>query len=140
MYHCFQRYAPVRSKIFRRPNGVMVATQAGQATTYALLNLSQRGVMFAQNQDVIYGGQLVGENSRDNDLGVNVVKGKAFSNVREANKEATVTLKAPRLFTLEGALEYIEDDELVEITPKAIRLRKRILDENKRKQLSRNRE
>ena len=140
MYHCFQRYAPVRSKIFRRPNGVMVATQAGQATTYALLNLSQRGVMFAQNQDVIYGGQLVGENSRDNDLGVNVVKGKAFSNVREANKEATVTLKAPKLFTLEGALEYIEDDELVEITPKAIRLRKRILDENKRKQLSRNRE
>jgi GTP-binding protein len=140
MYHCFQRYAPVRSKIFRRPNGVMVATQAGQATTYALLNLSQRGVMFAQNQDVIYGGQLVGENSRDNDLGVNVVKGKAFSNVREANKEATVMLKAPRLFTLEGALEYIEDDELVEITPKAIRLRKRILDENKRKQLSRNRE
>jgi GTP-binding protein len=137
MYHTFQSYAPTKSSAYRRPNGVMVATQAGQATTYSMLNLTQRGIMFVEPQDVIYAGQVVGENSRDNDLGVNVVKGKAFSNVREATKEATVVLKAPKLHSLETALEYIEDDELVEITPDAIRMRKKILDENKRKQASR---
>ena len=140
MYHTFLRYAPTRSTVYRRPNGVMIATQAGQATTYAMLNLSQRGVMFVEPQDVIYAGQVVAENSRDNDLGVNIVKGKAFSNVRESTKEATVVLKAPRLHTLESALEYIEEDELVEITPDAIRMRKRILDENRRKQLARRRQ
>ena len=139
MYHCFQKYAPARSTVYRRANGVMVATAHGQATTYSMLNLSQRGILFVEPQDVIYGGQIVGENARDNDLGVNIVKGKAFSNVREANKEATVVLKASREITLEGGLEYIQDDELVEITPDDIRLRKRILDEGKRKQLDRNR-
>ncbi|HJO15696.1 MAG TPA: translational GTPase TypA [Phycisphaerales bacterium] len=139
MYHCFQKYAPARSTVYRRANGVMVATAHGQATTYSMLNLSQRGILFVEPQDVIYAGQIVGENARDNDLGVNIVKGKAFSNVREANKEATVVLKASREITLEGGLEYIQDDELVEITPDNIRLRKRILDEGKRKQLDRNR-
>ena len=80
----------------------------------------------------MYAGQIVGENARDADLGVNIVKGKAFSNVREANKEATQVLKASRETTLESGLEYIQDAELVEITPDAIRLRKRILDESKR--------
>jgi len=139
MYHCFQKYAPVRTTVYRRQNGVMVATADGQATTYSMLNLSQRGVLFSEPQDVIYAGQIVGENARDNDLGVNIVKGKAFSNVRESTKEATVVLKASREITLESALEYIQDDELVEITPDAIRLRKRILDEGKRKQIERNR-
>ena len=137
MYHCFQKYAPVRTTAYRRSNGVLVATAAGKATTYAMLNLSQRGVLFVEPGDVIYGGQVVGENARDNDLGVNIVKGKAFSNVRESTKEATVVLKASRSLTLETALEYIEDDELVEITPDAIRLRKKVLDEGKRKQLTR---
>ena len=140
MYHTFLRYAPFKNSAYRRPNGVMVATQAGQATTYSMLNLTQRGIMFVEPQDPIYAGQVVGENSRDNDLGVNVVKGKAFSNVRESTKEATVVLKAPKLHSLETALEFIEDDELVEITPDAIRLRKKILDENKRKQMSRRKE
>ena len=140
MYHSFLRYAPAKSSVYRRTNGVLVATQAGQATTYSMLNLTQRGTMFVEPQDVIYAGQVVGENSRDNDLGVNVVKGKAFSNVRESTKEATVVLKAPKLHTLESALEYIEDDELVEITPDAIRMRKKVLDENKRKQMSRRKE
>lgn len=139
MYHCFQRYAPVRTTSYRRQNGVMVATADGQATTYSMLNLSQRGVLFVEPQDTIYAGQIVGENARDNDLGVNIVKGKAFSNVRESTKEATVVLKASREVTLESALEYIQDDELVEITPDAIRLRKRILDEGRRKQIERNR-
>ena len=137
MYHCFQRYAPIRATMYRRQNGVMVATADGQATTYSMLNLSQRGILFVEPQDVIYAGQIVGENARDSDLGVNIVKGKAFSNVREANKEATVVLKASRDITLEPALEYIQDDELVEITPDHIRLRKRILDEGKRKQIAR---
>jgi len=137
MYHCFQRYAPIRATMYRRQNGVMVATADGQATTYSMLSLSQRGILFVEPQDVIYAGQIVGENARDSDLGVNIVKGKAFSNVREANKEATVVLKASRDITLEPALEYIQDDELVEITPDDIRLRKRILDEGKRKQIAR---
>ncbi len=137
MYHSFVRYAPTRSTTYRRSNGVMVATADGQAATYSMINLSQRGILFVEPQEVIYTGQIVGENARDNDLGVNIVKGKAFSNVRESNKEATVVLKSSREITLESALEYIQDDELVEITPDAIRLRKKILDETRRKQLAR---
>ena len=137
MYHSFDRYAPVRSTRFRRNNGVLVATADGSATTYSMLNLSQRGVLFVEPQDVIYAGQIVGENARDNDLGVNIVKGKAFSNVRESTKEATVVLKASRDITLESALEYIQDDELVEVTPDAIRLRKRVLSESQRKKEAR---
>ncbi len=137
MYHCFQKYAPMRTTMYRRPNGVLIATAPGSATTYSMLNISQRGVLFVEPQDVIYGGQIVGENSRDNDLEVNIVKGKAFSNVREANKEATTVLKASREITLESALEYIQDDEFVEITPDSIRLRKKELSETKRKQIAR---
>jgi GTP-binding protein len=137
MYHSFLRYAPVRSRTLRRSTGVFVQLETGQATTYSLLNLSQRGVMFIQPGEPVYAGQVVGENSRDNDLGVNVVKAKAFSNVRESTKEATVTLKAPRLLSLEAALEYIEQDELVEVTPNAIRLRKRLLSEIDRKRAER---
>ena len=117
----------------------MVATETGPATTYALVNLSERGVMFVKPQEPVYAGQIVGENSRGNDMGVNAVKGKAFSNVRESTKESTVVLDAPRTFSLEAALEYIESDELVEITPNSVRLRKRILDEGARKRADRNR-
>jgi GTP-binding protein len=139
MYHCFARYAPIRSMVYRRNNGVMVATAPGTATTYSMLNLTQRGVLFVEPQEVIYGGQIVGENAREGDLGVNIVKGKAFTNVRESNKEATVVLKASRDINLEAALEYIQDDELVEITPDDIRLRKRLLSENARKKVARDR-
>jgi GTP-binding protein len=137
MYHCFQKYAPIRTTMYQRANGVLIATAPGSATTYAMLNISQRGILFVDPQDVIYAGQIVGENSRDNDLDVNISKGKAFSNVRESNKEATVVLKASRDITLESALEYIQNDELVEITPDDIRLRKKELSESKRKQLGR---
>ncbi len=137
MYHCFQKYAPVRATTYRRSNGVLIATASGQATTYSMLNISQRGILFVEPQDIIYGGQIVGENSRDNDLEVNIVKGKAFSNVRESNKEATTVLKASREITLESALEYIQDDEFVEITPGGIRLRKKELSETTRKQIAR---
>ena len=137
MYHSFQRYAPIRNIDQHRANGVMVAIETGVATTHALLNLSERGVMFVKPQDPVYAGQIVGENSRENDLGVNVAKGKPFSNVRESTKEATVVLKASRAISLEAALEYIESDELVEITPKSIRLRKKLLSESQRKRADR---
>ncbi|MBL1218157.1 MAG: translational GTPase TypA [Planctomycetes bacterium] len=139
MYHAFQRYAPVRTKQISRQSGVMIATEQGQTKAYALQNLADRGVMFVKAQDPVYPGQIVGEHNRANDLPVNVVKGKAFSNVRESTKEATVTLKAPRLFTLEAALEYIESDEFVEITPHSIRLRKEYLSEAQRKKIQRSR-
>ena len=137
MYHSFQRYAPLRAGEHGRSNGVMIASESGQATMYSLLNLSERGIMFVQPQEPVYAGQIVGENSRDNDLTVNVVKGKAHSNVRESNKEATTVLKSPRLYSLEAALEYIEAEELVEIAPQSIRLRKRLLSENDRKRAGR---
>ncbi|MHC5029059.1 MAG: translational GTPase TypA [Planctomycetota bacterium] len=139
MDHAFARWAPTRMVDRERTNGVMIATETGVATSYALLGLSERGIMFVTPQDPVYAGQVVGENSRDSDMNVNPVKAKAFSNVRESTKEATVTLKAPRLLGLEPALEYIESDELVEITPQSIRVRKRLLDENARKRESRNR-
>ena len=109
----------------------------GYVVAYALLSLSERGVMFVKPQDRVYAGQIVGEHSRGNDLSVNAVKSKAFSNVRESTKEATVVLDAPRTLSLEAALEYIEADELVEITPQSIRLRKKLLDEGERQRADR---
>jgi len=137
IYHCFQKYAPIRTTMYRRANGVLIATAPGNATTHSMLSISQRGMLFVNPQELIYTGQIVGENSRDNDLDVNITKNKAFSNVRESNKEATVVLKASREITLEVALEYIQDDELVEITPDDIRLRKKELSETNRKQVAR---
>jgi GTP-binding protein len=133
MYHSFLRWAPLRTSDRERISGVMVAIETGRVTTYALQNLADRGIMFVRPGDDVYAGQVVGEHNRENDLGVNITKAKAFSNVRESNKEATVTLKAPRLLSLEAALEYVEADELVEITPAAVRLRKRVLDPTARK-------
>lgn len=137
MYHSFCDYRPVRFAPRKRINGVMVAVEAGTATTFSLLNLSDRGVMFVSNADIIYEGMVVGEHNRDKDLHVNVVKAKPMSNVRESNKEATVVLKAPRPLTLESALEYLESDEYVEITPMAIRIRKKILKEADRRRINR---
>ncbi len=137
MFHAYHEHAPTRTTAYRRPNGVMIATMPGQATTYSMLNLSQRGVLMVEPGEVIYAGQVVGENARDNDLDVNIVKSKAFSNMREATKEATVVLKASKKLSLESALEFIQDDELVEITPDAIRIRKKILQEAKRRQVAR---
>jgi GTP-binding protein len=139
MYHSFLRYAPARPSDWGRVNGVMVAIEPGMARTYSLLNLSERGTMFVRPQEPVYAGQIVGEHVRENDLGVNVVKAKAFSNVRESTKEATVTLKPARILDLEAALEYIENDELVEITPCAVRLRKRLLSEAERRRMERQR-
>jgi len=136
MHHSFIGYRPASGSVKKRQNGVMIGNEVGTATTYALLQLCERGVMFVQPSDPVYEGMIVGENARDNDLVVNAVRLKPFSNVRD-NKEATVVLKSPRLMSLEMALEYIEEDELVEITPTAVRMRKRILKEAERRRSER---
>ena len=116
----------------------MVSLETCRATTYSLLSLSELAVMFVEPGDEIFEGMIVGENSRENDLDVNPTKAKAFSNMREANKDSTVVLKAARRMSLEMALEYIASDEAVEITPTSIRMRKIILSEAERRRKSRN--
>ncbi|MBT3200489.1 MAG: translational GTPase TypA [Phycisphaerales bacterium] len=138
MHHRFESYGPDRGDIGGRINGVMIATDTGAVTGYALEQLAGRGIMFVQPGDDVYQGQIVGEHCKDSDLPINVIKRKNLNNIRSANKEATVTLKAPRLLTLEAALEYIEMDEMVEVTPNHIRVRKIHLKESDRKRAVRN--
>jgi len=137
MHHRFDRYEPVSGDRIRRPCGVLIATEGGQVTAYAVENLADRGILFVAPGDRVYTGQIIGEHNRDNDIPVNIVREKHLTNVRSSTKEATVTLKAPRRLTLEAALEYVEEDELVEITPTSVRLRKRLLDEGERKRAER---
>jgi GTP-binding protein len=133
MHHRYECYGPHRGPIGGRLNGVMIATETGPVTSYALDQLSDRGIMFVKPGDEVYMGQVVGEHCKPNDLGVNVIRTKKLTNIRSATKDATVVLKTPRRLTLEGALEYIEDDERVEITPKNIRIRKIHLIESDRR-------
>ncbi|MEN6506232.1 MAG: translational GTPase TypA [Planctomycetaceae bacterium] len=137
MHHRFWRYEPVRGDIPGRANGVMIATDSGPVTGYALEGLADRGVMFVTPGDEVYEGQIVGEHCKDTDIPVNAVRAKKLTNMRVSNKEQTVTLKAARSMSLESALEYIESDELVELTPKTIRIRKRYLKETDRKRHAR---
>lgn len=137
MHHTFEHFAPVSTERIRRTNGVMVSTESGQVTTYACEQLHDRGVLFVRPGDQVYTGQIVGEHNRDNDILANICRLKHLTNVRSANKEATVTLKAARSMSLEQAIEYIEDDEWVELTPKSIRLRKGLLDEGARRRAER---
>lgn len=137
MHHSFLKFAPAHGETIHRAQGVMIATDGGDVTTYSCEGLSDRGVLFVVPQDKVYAGQIIGEHNRDNDIPVNITRAKQLTNFRVSSKEATVVLKAARKLSLEAALEYIEDDELVEITPKNIRLRKRILDEGARKRAER---
>ena len=137
MHHRYESYQPHRGDLNGRQNGVMIAMEAGQVTAYAIDQLSDRGSMFIVPGDQVYEGQIVGEHCKEDDICVNVVRTKKLTNMRAAAKDQTVTLKAARQMSLEIALEYIEDDELVELTPGAIRLRKRHLTENARKRQSR---
>ena len=139
MHHTFEKYDAYRGDMPGRPVGVMIATETGGVTAYALEALANRGTMFVSPGEKVYAGQIIGEHCKDNDIDVNVAKLKKLSNMRQSIKEATVSLKAPRDMSLEIALEYIEDDELVELTPQSIRLRKRYLSENERKRFSRGR-
>ena len=137
MHHTFERFAPVSGPPPQRQQGVLISIETGAVTTYACELMAERGVLFVSPGDKVYAGQVVGEHNRDNDLVVNVTRLKHLDNMRAASKDKTVVLKTPRKLTLEAALEYIEDDELVEITPKSVRLRKRILDESARKRAER---
>jgi GTP-binding protein len=139
MHHRFESYGPFRGEIPHRTNGAMIATESGSVTAYALDQLAGRGIMFVKPGDPVYEGQVVGEHCKDSDIPVNIIRAKKLTNMRMSTKEATVTLKAPKQFTLESALEYIEADELVELTPESIRLRKRLLKENDRKRADRQR-
>ena len=137
IHHSFLKYAPMQGETPHRLQGVLIATDPGDVTAYAVEGLADRGVLFVVPGDKVYTGQIVGEHNRDNDLPVNIIRAKQLTNFRVASKEQTVVLKAARKLSLEAALEYIEDDELVEITPKSIRLRKRLLNEADRRKAER---
>ncbi|MCF1184305.1 translational GTPase TypA [Marichromatium gracile] len=137
-YHVFERYRPATTGgIAERRNGALISNATGKALGYALFNLQERGRMLVSPGDEIYEGQVVGIHSRDNDLTVNPLKAKQLTNIRAAGSDENILLTPPVKFTLEQALEFIEDDELVEITPDAIRVRKRHLTEQDRKRASR---
>ena len=133
MSHVFDDYAPVKPDMPSRHNGVLVSQEQGEAVAYALWNLEDRGRMFVSPNDKVYEGMIIGIHSRDNDLVVNPLKGKKLTNVRASGTDEAVRLTTPIKLTLEGAVEFIDDDELVEITPQSIRLRKRYLSELERR-------
>jgi GTP-binding protein len=137
VHHNFYDYQPVRGSIPSRLNGVMVSMETGRTTAYALDNLQERGILFVGAGEQVYEGQIVAEHCRDNDLPVNACREKKLTNMRASGSDKSIILKPPRQLTLELALEYIEEDELVEVTPKAIRLRKMYLKENDRKRYAR---
>ncbi|MDP1557791.1 MAG: translational GTPase TypA [Nitrosomonas sp.] len=137
MSHVFDEFAPMRPEIAARKNGVLISAEKGDAVAYALWKLQERGRMFASPGDRLYEGMVIGIHSRDNDLVVNPIKGKQLTNIRSSGTDEAVTLTPPIQMTLESAIEFISDDELVEITPKTIRIRKRYLLEHERKRASR---
>ncbi|MBX3699578.1 MAG: translational GTPase TypA [Dokdonella sp.] len=138
LFHVFDHYGPkAEGAIAKRPNGVMISNGQGQAPAYALVGLQERGRLLVGEGDDIYEGQLVGIHAKDNDLTVNALRAKQLTNIRAAGKDDNVQLTPPIRMSLEQALEFIEEDELVEVTPKSIRLRKKHLTENDRKRASR---
>jgi GTP-binding protein len=137
MHHNFHEYRPAKPNMPGRALGVMVSTETGKATAYAIEGLQDRGSLFVAPMEPVYEGQVVGEHCRDNDLPVNICREKKLTNMRAAGSDKVAPLKPPRDFSLEMALEYIEDDELVEITPKSVRMRKIFLKESDRKKAER---
>jgi GTP-binding protein len=137
MSHVFDGYAPVKGDIEERRNGVLVSQEDGAAVAYALWKLQERGRMFVSPGDPVYQGMIVGIHSRDNDLVVNPVRTKQLTNIRASGKDEAILLTPPIGLTLEYAVEFIGDDELVEITPQSIRLRKRHLEEHERRRADR---
>jgi GTP-binding protein len=137
MHHTFERYEPMRGAIPQRKAGVMIATTTGQVTAYALDALYDRGLFFVEPGEKVYEGQVVGEHCKENDIPVNVVKSKQLTNIRAAGKDDAARVRAARKMSLEIALEYIQEDELVEICPNSIRIRKRLLKETDRRRETR---
>jgi GTP-binding protein len=138
LYHTFDHYGPYKGGIIgKRKNGVLIANANGKALTNALFNLQERGRLFIGHGVEVYEGMVIGIHSRDNDLTVNALKGKQLTNVRASGTDEAQTLVPPIRMSLEQALEFIDDDELVEVTPESIRIRKKLLTENERKRASR---
>ncbi|NMC73763.1 MAG: translational GTPase TypA, partial [Geobacteraceae bacterium] len=135
--HTFHGYAPYKGDIPGRKNGVLIAMEQGETTAYALDALQPRGVLFIGPGVEVYGGMIIGQHAKDNDLDVNPCKGKKLTNIRAAGSDDAIKLTPPRNLTLEQALEFIDEDELVEVTPSSIRLRKKELDPNRRKRSGR---
>ncbi|MGB5707760.1 MAG: translational GTPase TypA [Arenicellales bacterium] len=135
LYHVFDKYAPIApGKIGNRHNGALISTSTGKALAFALFNLQERGRLFIHPNTEVYQGQVIGLHSRNNDLVVNPLKGKQLTNVRASGKDDSIVLEPPIRITLESAIELIDEDELVEITPQSIRIRKKLLKEHERKQ------
>jgi GTP-binding protein len=135
--HTFDSYQPVQpGQVGGRRQGVLVSMETGKATTYGIMQVEDRGTIFVEPGTEIYEGMIVGEHTRENDITVNITKVKHATNIRSATKDQTVTIKKPRIMTLEEALEYLNDDEYCEVTPKSIRLRKKILDKNERERMA----
>ncbi len=134
----FHSYQPFKGEIARRRNGALISTDTGTAVAYALFNLQERGCMYIEPQTKVYKGMIVGEHNKDNDLEINVLKGKQLTNIRASGSDKAITLVPPRRMTLEQMISYIKDDELLEVTPKSLRLRKMYLDPNDRKRMSKN--
>lgn len=135
--HSFREYGPYGGSLKGRPNGVLIVQDPGETNTYGLFYLQERGILFVGPGEKVYPGQIVGQHSRENDLVVNPSKAKKLTNIRTTAADEKLFLTPPRNITLETALEFINDDELVEVTPKAIRIRKRVLDHNMRKRTER---
>ena len=133
MNRMFLDYAPHKGPVGGRINGVLISTEDGEAVAYGLWYLEERGKLFVTPGTRVYQGMIIGQNAKDNDLDVNPTKAKQLTNIRTTSKDEAVRLTPPIQMTLEKALTYIADDELVEVTPKSIRLRKRLLDPNARK-------
>jgi GTP-binding protein len=135
--HIFDGYGPVKGPIPARNNGVLISAEEGEAVGFALFNLQDRGRMFVSPGDKVYEGMVIGIHSRDNDLVVNPLKEKKLTNMRASGSDENIILTPPIKMTLEAAVEFIADDELVEATPQSIRIRKRFLTENERKKAAR---
>jgi len=137
MNHSYLEYRPYSGKVESRTKGALVSTENGEAVAFALFNLQARGVLFVKPQDKVYVGMIIGESARSGDLDVNPIKSKHLTNMRTTSADEAIKLVPPRVLTLEGAMEWIEDDELIEVTPKSIRVRKRALDPIVRKREAR---
>jgi GTP-binding protein len=135
--HIFDGFAPVKGEIPDRHNGVLISSEQGEAVAYSLFNLQERGRMFVSHGEKLYEGMIIGIHSRENDLVVNPTKTKKLTNIRAAGKDEALILTPPIQLNLEYAVEFIADDELVEVTPESIRIRKRFLKETDRKRTSR---
>jgi GTP-binding protein len=136
LHHNFGGYGPFAGVLEGRRRGVLVADREGQAVAYAIFGLQERATMFVNPGDPVYGGMIVGENVRSDDMDVNVTREKKLTNMRTTASDENIKLETPRRLTLELALEFIEDDELIEVTPDGLRLRKRILEPNERRKAS----